>query len=64
MRQGILLELCLEVIKGDIASDRFKELWIESGVPLEGEEFEVANQILMKAQERGTEISKKVRSVH
>ncbi len=56
MREGILLQLCVEMAKGDVASERFRELWLESGVALEGSEFEVANQILIKAYELGSEI--------
>jgi hypothetical protein len=37
------------VAEGDIGSDRFNRLWIESGIPLEGQEFDVANIILAKA---------------
>lgn len=64
MREGILLELCLEVAKGDLASPRFRELWIESGVNLEGEEFEIANRILVKAHEIGSETPWKGRLLH
>jgi hypothetical protein len=64
MREGILMELCLEVVKGDIASNRFRELWIESGVPLEGDEFEVANRILVRAHEMGSEIPWKSYRLH
>ncbi len=56
MKEEILLQLCVEMVKGDVASERFRELWIESGVALEGAEFEVANQLLVKAYEQGTEI--------
>ena len=44
-------DLCEEVALGDIGSDRFNRLWIETGIPLEGDEFEVANLILAKAPE-------------
>jgi len=55
MKEEILLQLCVEMARGDVASERFRELWLESGVSLEGAEFEVANQILVKAYERGSE---------
>ncbi len=56
MKEELLIQLCLEMVKSDVASERFRELWIESGVALEGAEFEVANQILVKAYEMGSEI--------
>ena len=49
--EKVLRELCVEIASGDIGTDRFNRLWIESGIPLEGLEFEVANIILAKAQE-------------
>ncbi len=65
MREGeLLIQLCLEMAKGDVASERFRELWIESGVALEGTEFEVANQILVKAYEIGSEIPWRGRWLH
>jgi hypothetical protein len=64
MREGLLMELCLEVAKGDLASERFRDLWIESGINLDGEEFEIANRILVRAQEMGIEIPWKGRSLH
>ncbi len=64
MREGILLELCLEVAKGDVASERFRDLWIESGIPLEGDEFEVANRILVHAHEIGSDGFSVHRSKH
>ncbi|GEM_PF-3428452 len=57
MREELLLQLCFEMLKSDVASERFRDLWLESGVALEGAEFEVANQILVKAYELGSEIS-------
>ena len=64
MRETILLELCLEVAKGDLASPRFHELWMESGINLEGDEFEIANRILVHAHEIGSEIGCTRRLVH
>ena len=57
-------DLCEEVAQGDIGSDRFNRLWLETGIPLEGQEFEVANLILAKAPENylGEHIRK--RTVH
>lgn len=56
MREELFMQLCLEMAKGDVASQRFRELWIESGVSLEGAEFDVANQLLVKAYELGSDI--------
>ena len=57
-------DLCVEVASGDIGSERFNRLWIESGIPLEGTEFEVANLILAKAQETIKEETVASRSMH
>ena len=46
-RQEVLFrKLCLEVVHGGIDTERFTELWLETGVRLEGSEIEVANRIL------------------
>jgi len=60
----VLKELCVEIASGDIGTDRFNRLWIESGIPLEGSEFEVANQILTKAQEFSIEEFLDTRTIH
>ena len=60
----VLKELCVEIASGDIGSERFNQLWIESGIPLEGSEFEVANLILTKAQELSCEDSLPRRKLH
>ncbi|MFO1462551.1 MAG: hypothetical protein U1F66_02150 [bacterium] len=60
----VLKELCVEIASGDIGSERFNRLWIESGIPLEGSEFEVANRILTKAQESNCEDSIDSRTFH
>lgn len=41
-----LRALCLEVIRGDVDSERFAWLLIESGVNVEGPEWEMANRLL------------------
>lgn len=65
MREGeLLIQLCLEMVKSDVASERFRELWLETGVALEGTEFEVANQILVKAYEIGSETPWRGRWIH
>jgi len=60
----VLKELCVEIASGDIGSERFNRLWIESGIPLEGSEFEVANMILTKAQESIGEAAIDSRTLH
>lgn len=60
----VLKELCVEIASGDIGTERFNRLWIESGIPLEGSEFEVANIILTKAQESNCEDSLDRRTFH
>ncbi|MCC6273073.1 MAG: hypothetical protein IT572_06365 [Deltaproteobacteria bacterium] len=60
----VLKELCVEIASGDIGTERFNRLWIESGIPLEGSEFEVANIILTKAQESNGEGGLDKRSIH
>lgn len=64
MREGVLKALCLEVAKGDLAGERFQELWIESGVPLDGEEFEIMNQLIIQSEEKSNAILKNRRLVH
>lgn len=41
-----LKALCLEVLGGDVDSERFAWLLIETGINVEGYEFEVANNLL------------------
>jgi hypothetical protein len=55
----VFKELCVEIASGDIGTEKFNRLWIESGIPLEGLEFEVANLILAKAQDT---LSKEINS--
>ena len=60
----VFRELCVEIASGDIGSEKFNKLWIESGIPLEGWEFEVANLILAKAQDTTQEDIRRHRSLH
>lgn len=60
----IFRELCIEVASGDIGSDRFNRLWIETGIPLEGQEFEIANRILARAREHLIEELRDSRTYH
>lgn len=47
----ILRELCREVALKGIDSDRFTELWMQSGIELDSPEFDIANLILRKHEE-------------
>ena len=62
--EKVLKELCVEIASGDIGTERFNRLWIESGIPLEGFEFEVANLILAKAQDTLPQEVKNERTMH
>ena len=57
-------ELCVEVASGDIGSERFNRLWIETGIPLEGTEFEIANLILAKSPENFSDEILRNRTLH
>ncbi len=57
-------DLCVEIASGDIGTERFNRLWIQSGIPLEGTEFEVANMILTKVQETLIEGAYRERTMH
>jgi hypothetical protein len=43
-----LKALCMEVIKGDVDSERFAWLLIETGVNIDSHEWDVANDLLKK----------------
>ncbi len=43
-----LKALCMEVLKGNVDSERFAWLLIETGVSLESHEWDVANDLLKK----------------
>ena len=62
--EKVLKDLCVEIASGDIGTERFNRLWIESGIPLEGFEFEIANLILVKAQDTLPEEVKYERTMH
>ncbi len=47
----LLRAICREVLSGGILTDRFTELWLASGVNLEGHELDIANKLLQRAQE-------------
>ena len=62
--EKVLKALCVEIASGDIGTERFNRLWIESGIPLEGFEFEVANFILAKAGDTFWEDELQTRTKH
>ncbi len=43
-----LMALCMEVVKGNVDSERFAWLLIETGVNIDSYEWEVANNLLRK----------------
>jgi hypothetical protein len=49
-----LIELCIEIAKGDIGGDRFNQLLLEAGVSLDDAEWEVANRILGRSDQLQT----------
>ena len=49
--ERVLIELCIEIAKGDIGGDRFNQLLLEAGVPLDDAEWEVANRILGRSDQ-------------
>ncbi len=46
-----LKALCMEVIDGDVDSERFAWLLIETGVQVEGPEWDMATKLLGRRQE-------------
>ncbi len=52
----VLREMCIEVLEGDVNSDRFASLLIESGVNPQGFEWDYATRLL----ERGDEMRMKL----
>ncbi|HPQ80679.1 MAG TPA: hypothetical protein PLZ86_03035 [bacterium] len=46
-----LKALCMEVVGGDVDSERFSWLLIETGVQVDGPEWEVASRLLGQRQE-------------
>lgn len=47
----LIRELCRELAAKGVHTDRFTELWLESGVNLDSCEFEIANKILQRYEE-------------
>jgi hypothetical protein len=52
--QRTLIDLCIEIAKGDIGGDRFNRLLIEAGVYLDDIEWEFANRLLGKSDQLQT----------
>ena len=46
-----LKELCLQMIDGDVDSERFSWLLIETGVQVDGPEWDVASRLLGRREE-------------
>lgn len=47
----LLMALCREVLIRGIQTDRFTELWLASGVRLDGSELDIANDVVQRAHE-------------
>lgn len=52
LKEFTLKELCAEVAKEGVQTDRFLELWLASEINLDQtEEFTIANKILQKSEQ-------------
>ncbi len=60
----VLKDLCVEIVSRDICTEQFNRLWIESGIPLEGSEFEIANLILSKSMDSLGDLSTDNKTLH
>jgi hypothetical protein len=49
-----LIDLCIEIAKGDIGGDRFNQLLLEAGVYLDDVEWEFANRLLGRSDQLQT----------
>lgn len=47
----VLRQMCLEVLEGDVNSDRFASLLIESGIDPQGFEWDFATRLLERGDE-------------
>ena len=47
----VLREMCIEVLEGDVNSDRFASLLIESGINPQGFEWDYATRLLERSDE-------------
>ena len=59
-----LMALCLEVLAGNIDSDNFARLLVETGVNLDSYEWDVANKLLEKQDEINSLFRKFGNTVH
>lgn len=48
---NILKEMCIDIINDDINSERFGWLLLQSGVVLDGLEWEVANKLIYQSDD-------------
>ena len=49
--ERVLMDLCIEIAKGDIGGDRFNPLLREAGVYLDDVEWEFANRLLGRSDQ-------------
>lgn len=59
-----LVRLCLEVLKDNVMSQEFNELLVETGISLESPEWEVTNQMLIKAEDILWTLGENKNSIH
>lgn len=60
----ILKEMCLEVLDGNIDSEKFATLLIESGLNPEGVEWDVASKLLDKSDEMRVNVERFKLTLH
>ena len=46
----LLKELCLEIATGDVGSERFTRLLLETGIILDEKEWDAANRVLTRSE--------------
>ncbi len=49
--ERLIRELCCEVALQGMHTNRFNELWMASGVRLEGEEFDILQKVMNRSKE-------------
>ena len=59
-----LKELCIEIVDGDIESDRFTELLIETGVDIESFEWDIIGKLLGQGDKMKDVSSRLANSLH
>lgn len=60
----VLKEICLEVLSGNVDSDKFAALLIESGINPRGVEWDVASKLLEKGDEMRLNVQKFGQTLH